>query len=142
MENFLVEDTPAKVLGFSFAAIFSMAFLFAVSASNASFQGSEYSLPNPFAPGKVVSVIDRAAASYSGVLADFTQPARAALAVHVQEMKWIMDEAAEPLASALGLEGPAVPSKEAPSKVAGAFTIAGSSDAFSVDTLYEMLIGY
>lgn len=137
-----MKDTPAKVMGLLGAAMFSMALLFSVSMSNASFEGMEYTLPNPFSPEKVVSVIDSMAASYSLAVADFTAPAREAVAIHTAEIKWVYQEASGPLSRALGLDSSPKP------RVAGAytenkpsFTVGGSYNSFSVDDIYAVLIG-
>jgi len=142
MDKFLVQDTPAKVMGLLGASLFSMALLFSVSASNASFEGMEYSLPDPFAPAKVVSVIDSVAASYSSALTSFIAPAREAVAIHTAEIGWIYEQAAAPVSQALGLNS------EPQARVAGAFTqnqssftVGGSYESFSVDDIYAVLIG-
>jgi hypothetical protein len=142
MENFLVEETPGKVMGLLGAALFSVAFLFAVSASNASFESNQFALPDPFAPGKVVSAIDHMAASYSKMLTNFAQPMQESFAVHVDQAKWILNEASTPLVRTLGLEGSISSGSvaEPQAQVAGAFKIAGNYESISVDTLYNLLL--
>ena len=142
MDKFLVQDTPGKVMAFLGASLFSMALLFSVSLSNASFQGMEYSLPNPFAPEKVALAIDTVAASYSNAVAGFTAPARQAVAIHTAEIKWVFNEASVPLTKALGLNA------QPRARVAGAFTqnkqsfaVKGSYEPLSVDDIYAALIG-
>lgn len=142
MQAFLTQETPGKVLSFTGAALFSMALLFSVSASNAGFGGTEYSLPDPFAPAKVVGAIDSAASSYSQALMSFLEPARDAVAVHQEQIQWVVAEASQPLAQFLGLDNTPT------SKVAGAFTrgepeisVGGSYESLSVDDIYSLLIG-
>src|SRR3989344_3959818 len=142
MENFLVDDTPEKIVGFTTAALFSMAFLFSVSVSNASFERAEYSLPDPFAPANVVSVIDRAAASYSNALMEFVEPTRQAFSVHMEQISWIGDEASGPIAQFLDLEeynGPQVAG--AFTQAESGFTVSGSSELLNVDSLLLVLLG-
>ena len=141
MENFLVEETPEKVMGFLAATMLSMALLFGVTLSNASFNSTETALPDPFSPAKVMSVIDNMAADYSSALISFTQPARDSLALYADQINWITEEAAAPLATALGFDGIDAGGSEAGApRVAGAFKIAGSYESVSVDTLYALLI--
>ncbi len=128
-------------MGFLGAALFSLAFLFSVSATNAGFSSNEYALPNPFAPEKVVSVIDQAAADYSKALLAFLEPAREAVAVHMEGIDWISDLASQPIAQALGLGNTQAP------QVAGAFVsdadtlyVDGSYGSLSVDDIYAILI--
>jgi hypothetical protein len=54
----MTEETPVKVMGFLSASLLSLAFLFAVTVTDASFSGTATALPQgPFDPGKVVSVL-------------------------------------------------------------------------------------
>lgn len=145
MEKFLIQETPGKVLGFTGAALFSMALLFSVSASNASFGGVEHSLPDPFAPQKVVSAIDSAAAGYSQALLSFLEPARGAVALHLEQINWVAGQAFQPLAQFSDLENAPSP------QIAGAFILTEakfiaedayeSSEALSIDTIYSILVG-
>lgn len=128
-------------MGFLGAALFSLAFLFSVSTTNAGFSSSEYALPNPFAPEKVVGVIDQVAADYSKVLLAFLEPAREAVAVHMEGVAWISDLASQPITQALGLDNTPAP------QVAGAFVsdvndiyVGGSYESVSVDDIYAVLI--
>lgn len=142
MEKFLIQETPGKVLGFTTGALFSMALLFAVSLSNASFRGTEYVLANPFAPKNVVSVIDAVVAGYSSAVMAFTQPAREAIAIHVSGIKWIVDEAAPPIAQALGIGRLSAPQVAGVfTKAPDSFTVGGSYESINIDDIYWVLIG-
>ncbi len=125
MQNYLsqslVEETPAKVVSLLAAAMLSLAFLLTVSVSNASFAGTAQALPNPFAPEKVVAVIDTAAASYSSFLsANFIQPLTSSYKVYGENLSWLMQESG--IAYALGIDGLfESQSASASGQVAGAF---------------------
>lgn len=86
----LTEETPGKVAGLLGASVFSLFLLFAVSTTNASFNGSESHFPspfdpenvvamlnsNPFSPENVVAFVDNATAGFaSGVHVAITGPA-------------------------------------------------------------------
>lgn len=147
MQQLFTQETPGKVMAFLGAALFSLAFLFSVSATNAGFNGSEYVLPNPFAPGVVVSAIDNVAASYSKALTAFAMPARQAVAIHMEGIGWIAGEVSEPISQALNLNSALEP------QVAGAFIIdddyiepystmaAGSYESITIDDIYLALTG-
>src|SRR5438552_13969432 len=66
----MIEETPTKVMGFLGAALVSLAFLFSVTVTNASFSGTEpgLSLPDPFGPQNVVHTLDAVANSYNNFL--------------------------------------------------------------------------
>lgn len=142
MQQMMTEETPGKVLGCTAVALFSMALLFSVSLTNANFHSSEVAFPDPFAPGKVISLIDQAAASYSKAVMDFSVPAREAFAIHKEGMQWIMAEASGPMVNILGLQSFASASQpQNVPKVAGAYTNQESFEVFSVDSLYKVLFG-
>ena len=141
MQQLLMQETPGKVMGLLGATLFSMALLFSVSLSNASFVSSEYALPDPFAPQKVVSVIDGFAASYSHSLANFAAPAKNAMAIHAEGVKWVMAEASNSIVNDLGLNALAAEQAPTAQKVAGAFVVKGEYKSLSVDTLYGVLVG-
>lgn len=144
MQELLTEETPGKVMGLVGAALFSMAFLFGVSMSNASFQGAEFSLANPFAPEKVVSVVDTAVQSYANALTGFVEPARQAVALHVSEIQWIASEASPQLAKAMGTGSRPKAQVAGAFKQAGevSFKVSGRQSAVNVDSLYALVIGY
>ncbi len=141
MQEMLTQETPGKVMGLLGATLFSMALLFSVSTSNASFTASEYALPDPFAPQKVVSLIDGVAASYSQALANFAEPAKNAIAIHAEGAKWVMAEASNSIVQDLGLSSLAQSQPASTQKVAGAFVVRGEYEPLSVDTLYGVLVG-
>ncbi len=144
MYDFLIKETPSKVMGLLGTALFSMAFLFAVSLSGAQLSGTlEASLPDPFAPEKVMAVVDSFAAGYSGVVMGFAEPARQAVAEHTEAIAWAIEEASVPLVRVLGLES-LVEYNNQP-QVAGLSTEANSGfmgyGSLSVDHLYSLLLG-
>ncbi len=150
MQEFLIEETPGKVMGLLGAALFSMAFLFAVSVSGAQLSGNvEVALPDPFASSKIVAAIDNLAASYANGLMAFTGPAREAFVAHTEAVEWVMAEASGPIVVALGLESLANPYAQDSAQVAGAFTskpannlkVSGGFGSFSVDHLFGLLVG-
>ncbi len=62
---FMTQETPAKIFSLLGAAMFSMFLLFAVSATNASFDRTETALPDMFNPSSVMAVLDSISNSYS-----------------------------------------------------------------------------
>ncbi len=143
--KFLTEETPAKVMSLAGVALFSMFFLLGASASNASFAGMENQLPNPFAPEKVVAVIDSAANSYSNFLAmNLFEPVKADYAMYKDNASWVMDNSSESIVAIAGLQKFVEPASyqsvpQGPA-VAGAYTEKKAPVKFSLDKLYSMLI--
>lgn len=142
----LTQETPAKVVGLLAASLFSLALMFTVTASEASFSGPQIALRSPFSPEAVVGTVDKVAAAYSGfVNENFLQPLSADYAVYADNAAWIFQESG--LAYALGVEGLMDSSTQPISsgQVAGAFKLQESSiysqGSFNVDTLYSALIG-
>lgn len=141
----LIRETPEKVIGLLGAALFSMAFLLAVSASNASFERTEVSLPNPFSEQNVVAAIDNAASSYSKFAqVNFIEPLMADYKVYADNLAYAFRESG--VAYALGVERLAsaednqIQSPQA--QVAGAYTENKPYKAggFGIDALYSILI--
>ena len=90
------------------AALFSMAFLFAVTATDSSFSGTSSSISayDIFAPQKVVAVIDNGAKGYSDFLAaNLFGPAQESYALAAENFAYIGDNAAEPIVAMLKLDG-------------------------------------
>jgi len=146
----MTKETPAKVLSLLMVSVMSLSFLFGVSVTNASFSGTEYPVSDPFAPEKVVAMLDRAAAGYDRFLAaNLFQPVRSDLAFAADNIKWVIDESADPILAMTGLTDIASVqyyqnmdyAKNAP-KVAGAYTQRGdnSGGGFGIDSLYSILI--
>jgi hypothetical protein len=117
MNKALIHETPAKVFSLLGTALFSLAFMFGVSVSNASFSKMEVPLADPFSPEKVVSVIDQAASSYSNFLAvNFISPLASDYKIYADNLAWIAKEGR--FAYYLGIEG----FSGSKAKVAGAYT--------------------
>jgi hypothetical protein len=151
MTEALTQETPGKVLALLCTALFSLGLMFSVTISDASFQGTQMPLPDPFAPQKVVSVIDKAAAAYSNFLAvNFLNPLAADYKIYADNLAWIYQESG--LAYYLGLDNLNAPqqalgsSSAAEGQVAGAFVKKAPQSAQSdwsdlnMDTLYSILI--
>lgn len=109
-------------------SLLSMGFLFSVTVANASLQGFDpQAVPDPFAPAKVMAVLDNVSHDYAMFVNQQAQPMEQSLAVAADQFNWIGDNAAQPIVVALGLE-PLVPynNYQPPivntSRVAGAFT--------------------
>ena len=139
----LVRETPGKVVSLLTASLFSLAFMFAVSATDASFVGSKVALADPFAPEKVMAVIDSTASSYSQFLsANFLQPLASDYRVYGDNLAYVFKESG--MAYALGIEKVAAGDGQTQSqpKVAGTFTQKTEyhSGGFGIDTLYSVLI--
>ncbi len=146
MSEFLIKETPEKVLSLVGAALFSFAFLFAVSATDASLAGTYASIPDPFSPEKVVAVVDNVAQSYSNFLsANFIQPLAVDYKVYGENLVWLAQQSG--VVKFLGLERSEVslaykqPVAVLQGKVAGAMIFAPRSNSgFSVDDIYGLLI--
>jgi len=130
----MTEETPAKVMGLLGVSLFSMAFLFAISLTNASFQGTETALPSPFSPDKVVAILnhdpfgpehilpglDKVASAYSNfVHQNVTGPAQESFAFmdynFQQNYAWVMDNSDTQIVAMAGLQSlvPKLPSPQA-----------------------------
>jgi len=121
LEKFL-KETPAKVMTLLCVAMASLAFLFVVSATDASFTGTPVSVPSP-SPDKVMAVLDSASAGYSRFLqANLFTPVEQSVAMTTDNVSWIASNAAV----ALGVQND---SQTAPvvSRVAGAHIVAPAS---------------
>ncbi len=118
LEKMLTEETPAKIMGLLTISLASLAFLFVVTATDATFQGTTAKVYNPFAPEKVVAVIDSTAATYTNFLqANLFNPVEQSVAMTTDNVSWIVSNAAY----SFGIQ----PSSETPSvnqvsRVAGA----------------------
>ncbi len=152
----MTEETPAKVCCLLGTSLFSLFFLFAVAASNAGFSGTETAFPDPFAPERVMAVVDNLSTGYSQFLqANLIQPATESYAELADNYNFVVGEIADQYGQQIlaytGLQAlaeidtgqtsqPIVP------KVAGAFTSANQakykplSQAFNVDDLYWVLM--
>jgi hypothetical protein len=144
MKEFLHEETPGKILSLLGAAMFSLAFLFTVSVSEASFSGSYVSLPDPFGPESVVATIDHAAAGYSDFLyAAVLNPTEQDLNEAVDAVAWIWEESRDEVVVALGLDGVRGVYQDTTGAVAGAYTsIADQPQGgnLNMNSIYDMIV--
>jgi hypothetical protein len=125
MNKALIHETPVKVMALLGTALFSLAFMFGVSVTNASFDKMETPIADPFSAQRIVSVIDNAASGYSKLLsANFINPLVSDYKIYGENLAWIAKESR--LSYYMGLEGYTGP-KNAQGKVAGAFTLAGQA---------------
>ncbi|PIR96614.1 MAG: hypothetical protein COT92_00120 [Candidatus Doudnabacteria bacterium CG10_big_fil_rev_8_21_14_0_10_42_18] len=146
LSKFLTDEAPGKVAGLIAASLFSLAFLFAVSASDAGFRGTSASLPNVFSPEKVVAVADTAVGFYSNFLTvNFIQPLVGDYRIYGENLAWLSRQSG--LTNFFGLEGtaqtslayqPAIAAGQG--QVAGAQKFKSSGGGLSVDDLYSVLI--
>lgn len=143
MTEALTKETPGKVFSLLAMALVSLSFMFAVSLTDASFAGTSMPLSDPFAPAKVVQVIDNAAFAYSKALsANFLQPLAADYRLYADNLAWAAKESG--LTYFLGVENLNSNSQMAENhqgKVAGvSITTSADSRGFNIDSLYEILI--
>lgn len=145
----MTQETPAKVLSLLGVAVTAMFFLFAVSSTNASFSGTEYAFPNPFAPEKIVTALDNISSSYSKVAdALFLSPVKADLAYYGDTVSWVIDNSDMAILNVVGLQQLAeLPADVSEPMVAGAYTESEPQDvvtyesAFSSGGLFSILTG-
>lgn len=106
--TFLTHETPGKVMGMLGTALFSMALLFAVTATDSSFKGTSVAIDSYdiFGPKNVVAVIDNSASAYSQFLAaNLFNPAEQSYGLAADNLAYIGDNAAEPIVAMLNLDG-------------------------------------
>jgi hypothetical protein len=116
----MTHETPEKVLSLLGAALVSMAFLFAVTVSNASFTQVYNPPPDIFGPAKVMAVLDSVSNSYSNfVYAQFVRPEAPEYAMAWDNLAFVGQGAGSQIAGALGLGNVGSPV----SQVAGASTV-------------------
>jgi hypothetical protein len=115
----MLAETPAKVMTLLCTALASMAFLFLVSATNASFTGAPVSVPNPVNPAKLMTMVDYTAAGYSSFLhQNLFVPVEQSVAMTTDNVSWIASNASYALGFGQGTQAPLV------SQVAGAHIVA------------------
>lgn len=140
--NALTRETPSKVFSWLIASLFSMALLFVVSGSDASFEGTRVQLADPFAPANVINVIDRAAADYNRFLsANFLRPLAYDYQIYADNAVWALKESG--LTYALGIDRLVDGSLPFQGQVAGVSTSKQktySSGGLGMNDLYSLLI--
>jgi hypothetical protein len=106
MNSFLNQETPGKVMALVGTALFSMAFLFSVTVTEASFSGSSVALQeNIFQPTTVVAVVDSFTSSYAKFLtANLFAPLSETYAFAADTVNYISDNASEPIVQLAGLD--------------------------------------
>ncbi len=144
MNNFLVEETPGKVVGLLGATLFSLAFLFAVTASDASFMGTKTHVADPFSPAKVMAVLDGVSNSYSNFLdTNLFQPSKNDFAMVSDNVTWLAMNASDGMKNSLGVQDPVVPQvMPVAGRVAGASVTRAqetSGPFHMLDNIYTLL---
>ncbi len=127
----MTEETPVKVMSLLGVSLFSLAFMFAISASDASFSRAN-ALPQAPTPENVVAMLDSTASSYGNFVHSYiTGPASESLAFYGQSyhegLAFVMDNADTKIVAMAGLSS-LVPDYSKPQtasagSVAGAFTM-------------------
>ena len=144
----MLEETPTKVLSLLGVALTSLAFLFVVSATDASMSGTLAHVPDPFAPEQVVAVIDTAASGYSQFLAiNLFTPAQQDFAFAADNISWIGNNAKDGALAMLGISqqapaATAIAQGRVAGQVAGAQTTRSSGSQHGsgiLDSLYSLL---
>lgn len=141
MNQVLTRETPGKVFSLLGVALFSLAFLFTVSSTDASFAGTKAQVYNPFSTENVVAVIDQAAASYSQFLsANFIQPLMADYSVYGENLAFAFKESG--MAYAFGVEGLMDKTQAAPAEgqVAGAHIVNPEYRQEGMSSVYSMIL--
>jgi hypothetical protein len=130
MNKFLTEESPAKVMSLLGVALSSMFFLFAVTVSSPGFGVQQQNpFPDPFAPAKVMAVLDNTSNSYSNFLnAYLFEPAGQQVAFLQDNASFIADNAGPQISQMLGLNR--VAQAYSPGVVAGASTQVVYSDYY------------
>lgn len=91
----MLAETPAKVMTLLCVSLASMAFLFVVSATNASFTGSPVAVANPVNPAQLMTMVDYTAAGYSSFLhQNLFAPVQQSVAMTTDNVSWIASNAA------------------------------------------------
>jgi hypothetical protein len=141
--NALIRETPGKVLGFLGLSLFTMAMLFTVSTTEASFAGTQKPIPEPFSTAKVMAVVDKTAASYSSfITVNFLSPVVADYKMYGENLSFAFRESG--LAYSLGVEnllyGESIATE---GQVAGASIVNSEyrQSGSGIDRLYSMLVG-
>jgi hypothetical protein len=102
----MTQETPAKVFSLLGAALFSMALLFSVTLSNASFDKVYSPLPDIGSPTQVVSMLDYASNGYSKfVYANLITPAKYTFAFMGDNAAYAAQNAGSQILQMAGLEG-------------------------------------
>ncbi len=143
----MTQETPVKVFSLLAVALTSMAFLLAITISNASFSEAQ-PLPDVFGPTNAMAVLDNVSNSYSNLLyANFINPAAEQYAFYGDNLAFIAQNAGPQILQLAGLQGLGQAPAAARAQVAGAFTQLPSVQVespdhggFSVDTLYSIFI--
>jgi hypothetical protein len=142
-------ETPGKVITLLTMAMVSMFALFVVTVTNASFSGAETPFPDPFAPQKVVALLDNVSHNYSQFLAEnLFAPTKADFALYHDNASWVIDESADSVLAITGLSDLAsvqyyqnLDQARYTPRVAGAYTDREyQSGGLSINSLYSILI--
>lgn len=140
IDQALTQETPGKVMGLMGVALFSLAFLFTVSSTDASFSGTQAAVYNPFSEQSILAALDGTAASYSNFLsANFVAPLMADYEVYGDNLSFAFKESG--LAYALGVEGLMQETHASQSQVAGAYIASPEYKAQGgMSSVYSMIL--
>lgn len=145
MSHFLTQESHGKVFGLLGIAMFSMAFMFGVSVTDASFGGTAVAVHDAFGTEQIMAQVDVASNSYSNFLAaNLINPLQENYSVMADNTSWVLSNSKEELASMMGVDlsgmKKSVASNSASGKVAGASTSQYASGGFNIDSLYSFLV--
>ena len=141
MTQAMTQETPGKVLSLLGVAVASLAFLFMVNVSDASFSGTVSPVADPFAPAKVMAMVDTAANSYARLLNPIIVPGEQDYALAADNIEWLTSNAQDGLVAMLGINDSSAYQSAAP-QVAGAVTTQPyqeKSKGFSIDSFLSSL---
>jgi hypothetical protein len=147
--KYMMNETPAKVISLLGVALTSLAFLFAVTVTDANFSKVQVQFPDPFNPEKVMAVLDTAANSYSTFVAmNLVEPAKKDFAVAADNISWVSQNAKDGAVAMLGITQDQQPYSSGVAQngttpqVAGAVTTRPyrkDSGGFSINSLMAIL---
>lgn len=143
MNQFMTQETPAKVCGLLGAAVASMFFLFAVTLTTS----NQVPFPDPFAPEHVVAALDNVSSGYAMFLdRNLFEPASAQYQFVADNVGFVADNAGPGLASLMGLQGSSEVAQvaTAPPEVAGASDQVVRSQYYPVSSgasMFSFLLG-
>ena len=136
----MTQETPGKIMGLMGVALFSLAFLFAVSSTDASFAGTKTAVYDPFSEQSILAALDSTAASYSNFLnANFVAPLMADYQVYGDNLSFAFKESG--LAYALGVEGLMQETHASEGQVAGAYIASPEyASQGGMSSVYSMIL--
>jgi hypothetical protein len=105
MTQAMTQETTGKVMTLLGAAMLSMAFLFSVSYTNASFEKTEIAMPSPFEPATLLSAVDNASKSYSDFMYAYViDSVKQDYALAGENLAWLSDNAKSGMLAMVGIQ--------------------------------------